>query len=158
VSGGTLLVGLVFNHNRLQWFAVIALFHHPLNLEVIPHTNIISRPAALRATARRIHPARVPLAGACRNADSRVQFPPCGSHGVLARNPKLRIKSFPLHQSVDTETVKRGLSLVGGAGAHELGPTAKTSLRYHLWSRSALDRCPNLVRMFGIKTYQSRKT
>src|SRR4051812_42651365 len=26
-----------------DWFAVVALFHHPLNLKIIPHTNIISR-------------------------------------------------------------------------------------------------------------------
>jgi uncharacterized membrane-anchored protein YjiN (DUF445 family) len=26
-----------------DWFAVVALFHHPLNIRAIPHTNIISR-------------------------------------------------------------------------------------------------------------------
>ena len=72
-----------------DWFAVVALFHHPFNLRFIPHTAIIPRNKARIAEGLRSSSSKLPGLGGGGGAHRR--FAPrtrCAGGCSSARTPR----------------------------------------------------------------------
>jgi uncharacterized membrane-anchored protein YjiN (DUF445 family) len=152
-----------------DWFAVVALFHHPLNLRIIPHTNIVSRNKGRIAEQLALFIQREFLAPELIVSRLRALNPAGRLTGWLMREENVnRIADYATDllgyslKAVEDTRVKNFLQEAAGEGLREfeLAPILAAVLealtqdrRHHLLLDAALATADDVLSRVETRTY-----